>query len=222
MPSFKTFRVAALAACLAWAQSGAAAENLATGSVRQVACQRLTASADVSSAKYGIDKAADSLAATHWAAANKPPVWIQGFFAEPQWISRIRLIQVKPDRLYSDVRRASFSFSDGTPRFLHHPRSMARSGDRVLAAEGPLVSHHLRIDLPGVVLRRHQRVGGRGRRRRRECAGRRGMASDPVSNRPASQPPQPTAAPGPSEPDRQSLIARLCRSPCRRASHAVH
>ncbi len=43
MRSFRSLPLAALAACLAWAQSGAAAENPATGSVRQVACQRLTA-----------------------------------------------------------------------------------------------------------------------------------------------------------------------------------
>ena len=63
-----------LGAFVALAQSGAGAENVATGTVRQVPCRRLAASVQASADKYTADKAADGLPATHWAAANKPPV----------------------------------------------------------------------------------------------------------------------------------------------------
>ncbi len=64
--------------------------------------------------KYGADKAADGVPATHWAAPNAPPVWIQATFPSPVWISRICLRQCEQTAIYDNARRISVSFSDGS------------------------------------------------------------------------------------------------------------
>jgi hypothetical protein len=63
---------------------------------------------------YAVQMAADGLSNTHWAAPNRPPVWIQARFPEPRTLSRIRVRQCSQTAIYDNWRRVSVSFSDGS------------------------------------------------------------------------------------------------------------
>ena len=72
-----------------------------------------TASHDLPT-KYAVDKAIDGNPKTHWAANNKPPVWIRVEFAEPAQVDTLRILGVLQQRIYDNWRRVTVSFSDGS------------------------------------------------------------------------------------------------------------
>ncbi len=85
----------------------------AVAEVKQAPMDRLTASADAGP-KYGIEKACDGLTDTHWAAANRPPVWVRAELAGAEWISRMRIRQSPATSIYDNWRRIAVTFSDAT------------------------------------------------------------------------------------------------------------
>ena len=108
--------------------------GLGAGAASEVSGEHWTASAELPPT-YGVDQAVDGAASTHWAAPNRPPIWIQARFDAPRWISRVRILQVPNLRLYSNCRRVALSLSDGncyscallcrTIRGRSHPRRPA-------------------------------------------------------------------------------------------------
>ena len=72
-----------------------------------------TASQDLPT-KYGVDKAVDGDPKTHWAANNKPPVWLRVEFAQPAQVDTLRILGVWQQSIYDNWRRVTVSFSDGS------------------------------------------------------------------------------------------------------------
>jgi len=91
----------------------AAAAPSAVAEVKQVRLERLAASADAGP-KYGIEKACDGVTDTHWAGANRPPVWVRAELAQAEWISRIRIRQSAATAIYDNWRRIAVTFSDAS------------------------------------------------------------------------------------------------------------
>jgi len=91
----------------------AALVPFAGAEVKQASMERLSASADAGP-KYSIDKAYDGSTDTHWAAANRPPVWVRAELAGAAWISRMRIRQSAATTIYDNWRRIAVTFSDAT------------------------------------------------------------------------------------------------------------
>jgi len=66
-------------------------------------------------AKYSAAKAIDDDPATHWAAANRLPQWIEVDFGKPMCIDQLLIRGVAFQRIYDNWARISVSFSSGTP-----------------------------------------------------------------------------------------------------------
>jgi len=64
--------------------------------------------------KYDVTSAIDGRTNTHWAAANRPPVWLRVEFSGPQQVSRLRIRQCAQTTIYDNWRRIHVAFSDGS------------------------------------------------------------------------------------------------------------